>query len=114
MYQTHPRGLSVLRTAKPSSTHAQHPTAPTPGAVEGSAKSSSLAAALAQRPPGGYSALAGGREEGRDLVAGTANGRARWIDVERGVLKTDLYCRPLSKGQVCGLSLVTYSCCSNH
>lgn len=90
--------------------HAQHATAPATAAVEGSAKSSSLAAALAQRPPGGYSALAGGQGgcgEGRDLVAGTANGRARWIDVERGVLKAHLYCRTLSKGQVCGLSLVT-------
>lgn len=77
--------------------------APTTAVADSSAKSSSLAAALTQRPPGGYSALAGGHGgcgEGRDLVAGTANGRARWIDVEQGVLKGDLYCRPLTKGQV--------------
>ena len=111
MYQTHPRGLSTVHTAKPGPKHAQHATEPATAAVEGSAKSSSLAAALAQRPPGGYSALAGGGggcREGRDLVAGTANGRARWIDVERGVLKSDLHCRTPSKGQVRLLSLVTH------
>ena len=111
MYQTHPRGaLSAPRpTSKPgpgSAQHAQH-AATAATAVEGSSKSSSsLATALAQRPAGGYSALAGGQGgcgEGRDLVAGTANGRARWIDVEQGMLKADLYCRPLTKGQV-GLS----------
>lgn len=108
MYQTHPRGgpSAPRTTSKPgpgSAQHAQH-AATTATAMEGSSKSSSsLAAALAQRPAGGYSALAGGQRgcgEGRDLVAGTANGRARWIDVEQGMLKADLYCRPLSKGQV--------------
>lgn len=112
MYQTQPRGgLSAVRTSKPgpgSAQHTQHAvTAAT--AVEGSSKSSSsLATALAQRPAGGYSALAGGQGgcgEGQDLVAGTANGRARWIDVEHGVLKADLYCRPLTKGQVCASAL---------
>ncbi len=34
------------------------------------------------------------------LMAGTANGRARWIDVERGLLKADVYCRPLGKSMV--------------
>ena len=112
MYQAQPRGgLSTVLTSKPgpgSAQHAQH-AATGATAVEGSSKSSSsLATALAQRPAGGYSALAGGQGgsgEGRDLVAGTANGRARWIDVEQGVLKADLYCRPLTKGQVCVFAL---------
>ena len=122
MYQTQPRGgLSAVRMSKPAGSgagqHAQH-AATGATAVEGSSKSSSsLAGALAQRPAGGYSALAGGQGgcgEGRDLVAGTANGRARWIDVEQGVLKADLYCRPLTKGQVCGfaLQLGCPTCCS--
>lgn len=34
------------------------------------------------------------------LMAGTANGRVRWIDVERGLLKADVYCRPLGKSMV--------------
>lgn len=34
------------------------------------------------------------------LMAGTANGRARWIDVEKGLLKADVYCRPLGKSTV--------------
>lgn len=109
MYPTHPRGgPSAARTTSKSgpgsAQHAQH-AATAATAVEGSSKSSStLATALGQRPAGGYSALAGGQGgcgEGRDLVAGTANGRARWIDVEQGMLKADLYCRPLTKGQVC-------------
>ena len=122
MYRTQPRGgLSAVRTSKPgpgSAQHTQH-AATAATAVEGSSKSSSsLATALAQRPAGGYSALArgqGGCGEGRDLVAGTANGRARWIDVEQGVLKADLYCRPLTKGQVCGFCPATWNvptCCS--
>ena len=105
-YRAQPRGLAALRTpnsGSSSASHAHHPvTAAT--AVEGSSKSSSsLATALAQRPPGGYTALAGGQMgvgEGRDLVAGTGNGRARWVDVDKGVLKADMYCRPLTTAQV--------------
>ena len=106
MYRAQPRGLAALRTSSSgsgSASHTHHPvTAAT--AVEGSSKSSSsLASALAQRPPGGYTALAGGHGgcgEGKDLVAGTGNGRARWIDVDKGMLKADMYCRPLSTAQV--------------
>ena len=38
-------------------------------------------------------------------VAGTANGRARWVDLEKGLLKADVYCRPLGKSAVRALSL---------
>ncbi len=34
------------------------------------------------------------------LMAGSGNGRARWIDVERGLLKADVYCRPLGQSMV--------------
>jgi len=44
------------------------------------------------------------------LMAGTANGRARWIDVERGLLKADVYCRPLGKSQVSVLCVSLYIC----
>ena len=38
-------------------------------------------------------------------VAGTANGRARWVDLEKGLLKADVYCRPLGKTAVRALSM---------
>ncbi len=96
MYRIQPRGHPTLRTTGSGS--ASHPTSSSTQ-VEGSSKSSSrLASALAQRPPGGYTALAPG--VGRDVVAGTANGRARWVDVERGLLKADVYCRPLGRSTV--------------
>ena len=38
-------------------------------------------------------------------VAGTANGRARWVDLEKGLLKADVYCRPLGKSAVRALPL---------
>lgn len=57
-----------------------------------------------QRAATGYTALAAGQgcgaDQGQDLLAGTANGRARWIDVERGQLKADMTCRPAGTAQV--------------
>lgn len=56
-----------------------------------------------QRAVPGYTALAAGQgcgAEGQDLLAGTANGRVRWIDVERGELKADMCCRPFGTAQV--------------
>ena len=49
--------------------------------------------------------------QGRDAVAGTANGKACWLDLQRGVLTADLYCRPLGKPMVCQLPA---SACAGH
>ena len=34
------------------------------------------------------------------LVAGTASGRLRWLDLERGCSCADVYCHPISRWQV--------------
>ncbi|KAL0031838.1 hypothetical protein WJX79_010539 [Trebouxia sp. C0005] len=116
MYRSQPRGPAAIRTTASGPGSGPYPAPPSSSQVEGSSKSSgNLANALAQRPPGGYTALAAGqgRGDGRDMVAGTANGRARWIDVERGLLKADVYCRPLGKSMAGGgVSAVHAS--SNH
>lgn len=41
-----------------------------------------------------------GAEQGHDLLTGTAGGRARWVDVEHGQLKGDMYCKPVTTSQV--------------
>lgn len=51
----------------------------------------------------GYTCVTAAVRDGVDmLVAGTADGRVRWLDLERGVTRADLYCRPLSRWQVTG------------
>ncbi|KAL0056421.1 hypothetical protein WJX82_011195 [Trebouxia sp. C0006] len=117
MYRSQPRGPAAIRTTASGPGSGSYP-APSysSGQVEGSSKSSgNMASALAQRPPGGYTALAPGqgRGDGRDMVAGTANGRARWIDVEKGLLKADVYCRPLGKSMAGGGVSALYAS-SNH
>ncbi|KAK9916467.1 hypothetical protein WJX75_002924 [Coccomyxa subellipsoidea] len=53
----------------------------------------------------GYTCVTAAVRDGVDmLVAGTADGRVRWLDLERGVTCADLYCRPLSRWQVQGSS----------
>ena len=65
-------------------------------AVQGSSSSGSNLGA-GQRAAAGYTALATGQGcgafPGQDLLAGTASGRARCIDVEQGELKADMSCR---------------------
>ena len=80
----------------------QHSTGSTSGsassslAVQSSSNSGSNLGA-GQRAAAGYTALAAGQGcgavPGQDLLTGTASGRARWIDVERGQLKADMSCR---------------------
>ena len=49
----------------------------------------------------GYTCVAAAARDGADaLVAGTAGSRLRWVDLETGTLRADLYCRPLSRWQV--------------
>ena len=89
----------------------QHSTGSTSGsassslAVQSSSSSGSNLGA-GQRAAAGYTVLAAGQGcgavQGQDLLAGTANGRARWIDVERGELKADMSCRI----QVCAIRLL--------
>ena len=74
MYRSQPRGPAAIRTTASGPGSGSYP-APSysSGQVEGSSKSSgNMASALAQRPPGGYTALAPGqgRGDGRDMVAG--------------------------------------------
>lgn len=116
MYRSQPRGPAHIRTTASGPGSGSYPGPSSSSQVEGSSKSSgNLASALAQRPPGGYTTLAPGqgRGEGRDMVAGTANGRARWIDVERGLLKADVYCRPLGKSMAGG-GVSALDASSNH
>lgn len=95
----------------------QHSTGSTSGsassslAVQSSSSSGSNLGA-GQRAAAGYTALAAGQGcgavQGQDLLAGTANGRARWIDVEQGELKADMSCRI----QVCATRM--YAVASSH
>lgn len=64
-----------------------------------------------QRAVAGYTALAAGQGcggDGQDLVAGTAHGRVRWVDVEQGELKADMCCRPVGTPQVLSRQLFTH------
>ena len=73
MYRSQPRGPAHIRTTASGPGSGSYPAPSSSSQVEGSSKSSgNLASALAQRPPGGYTALAPGqgRGEGRDMVAG--------------------------------------------
>jgi hypothetical protein len=50
----------------------------------------------------GYTCVTAAVRRGSDaLVAGTSGGRLRWLDLGTGGLQADLYCRPLSRWQVC-------------
>ena len=73
MYRSQPRGPAPIRTTASGPGSGSYPAPSSSSQVEGSSKSSgNLASALAQRPPGGYTALAPGqgRGDGRDMVAG--------------------------------------------
>ncbi len=73
MYRSQPRGPAAIRTTASGPGSGSYPAPSSSSQVEGSSKSSgNLASALAQRPPGGYTALAPGqgRGNGRDMVAG--------------------------------------------
>jgi len=72
MYRS-PRGPAPIRTTASGPGSGSYPAPSSSGQGEGSSNSSgNLASALAQRLPGGYTALAPGqgRGEGRDMVAG--------------------------------------------
>ncbi len=72
-YRSQPRDPAPIRTTASGPGSGSYPAPSSSGQVEGSSKSSGkLASGLAQRPPGGYTALAPGqgRGDGRDMVAG--------------------------------------------
>lgn len=73
MYRSQPRGPAAIRTTASGPGSGSYPAPSSSSQVEGSSRSSgNMASALAQRPPGGYTALGPGqgRGDGRDMVAG--------------------------------------------
>lgn len=101
-----------------------HSRQPSTGSASGSA-SSSLAVqssnhsgsnlGAGQRAAAGYTALAAGQgcgaAPGQDLLAGTASGRVRWIDVERGELKADMSCRSQVEKKKRGTKCLRFQAC---
>jgi hypothetical protein len=54
---------------------------------------------------GGYTCVGIGDHWAMEcLIAGTYNGRVRWLDLETKVKRADVYCRPLGRCPVCGPS----------
>lgn len=54
-----------------------------------------------QPPSAGYTCITTATRDGATmLVAGTTDGRLRWLDLECSAARADLYCRPLSRRQV--------------
>ncbi len=78
---------------------------PSEGASTLSAASMSPAAPVTQglnaRSSAAYTCVAPAQRGWADgLVAGTASGRLRWLDLERGCSCADVYCHPISRWQV--------------
>lgn len=102
---------SAGSTPLPGSTASLHNPAGT-AAAGGSGGTSSGSGRTATR----YTTVATAEgTHGQRLLAGTANGRLRWLDPEEGLL-ADIYCRPLSRVQVstCILCKLPGNACCAH
>ena len=112
--------LSVAPTAPASealsSTQQMQPSGETPSLSAASVPPAApVTQGLNTRSSAAYTCVAPAQRGWADgLVAGTASGRLRWLDLERGCSCADVYCHPISRWQVRGVLLVTSHICYTH